>query len=346
MPSSSFDTFFACTILVAAALVSTAFLASTLGARIEATQDVNRGSFQEAIADHLIANPGVPVDWGEGTTVPSGFGLASASSAVEYQLDMDKLSRLNSQNTAALSYDDIFIAAKLNMALGITVSQLITLDITQSSNSTVGPNTSFTFTLETNIDSKPTSANLHCYLTAQGYQSSFTSQTSYEGTGAVNFQMPTSVVDDALLVVFAKATFDDRINSYGIYDFHSSNQETTPASRLLALSPLDYTLHYNVTSPDVLVQEGYAFSYSYQEDITSLYGSQVNIPQFIDKSPTILVVCGTNSGEYFQEWVAYPQIPLKAGADFEGSAQNVYSYIVTVNGGLYRLDISLGDAVY
>ena len=57
----------------------------------------------------------------------------------------------------------------------------------------------------------------------------------------------------------------------------------------------------------------------------------------------VLVVCGFNGADFFQEWTAYPQVPLKAGANFAGSEQNVFSYIVTVNGVLYRLDLSLGD---
>ncbi len=57
----------------------------------------------------------------------------------------------------------------------------------------------------------------------------------------------------------------------------------------------------------------------------------------------VLIVEGINGTNHFQEWTAYPQIPLKIGANFEGSEQNIFSYIVTINGVLYRLDLSLGD---
>ena len=64
MPTSSFDTFFACTIIVAAALIGTAFLGSTMQTRIASTQDINKDSYLKAIADHIVTNPGSPVDWG------------------------------------------------------------------------------------------------------------------------------------------------------------------------------------------------------------------------------------------------------------------------------------------
>jgi hypothetical protein len=63
----------------------------------------------------------------------------------------------------------------------------------------------------------------------------------------------------------------------------------------------------------------------------------------IDKSPLVIVVESLNGTKHFQEWTAYPQIPMKIGANFGSSEQNIFSYIVTVSGVLYRLDLSLGD---
>jgi len=36
---------------------------------------------------------------------------------------------------------------------------------------------------------------------------------------------------------------------------------------------------------------------------------------------------------------------LKAGSNFEDSEQNVFSYIVTINNVLYKVNISFGDVV-
>ena len=76
MPASSFDTFFACTIIVAAALIGMAFLGSTMQTRIASTQDINKDSYLKAIADRIIMNPGSPSEWGSSSVSPIDFGLA------------------------------------------------------------------------------------------------------------------------------------------------------------------------------------------------------------------------------------------------------------------------------
>ena len=344
MPTSSFDTFFACTILVAAALIGTAFLGSTMQTRIASTEDLNKASYLKAIADRIITNPGTPIDWGTSSALPVDFGLAAASQTSPFELDKDKISRLNNLNNYSLSYADMENTAKLsNIALGIAVSQVMTVNVLQSSNSTVGSDTSFVFTISTSIDSKPSSASLHCYVAAESYLNDVTSTVPNTGDGQVTIQIPNSATDNALLIVFARASIDDRITSYAIYNFAHQTQESTPSSTELALSPNGYTLSLNDSSPDLTVQNSYVFSYSLQQTLPSIENSQVPIPKLLDKSPMVLVVCGLNGAAYFQEWTAYPQVPLKAGSSFEGSEQNVFSYIVTIDGVLYRLDLSLGD---
>ena len=312
--------------------------------RIASTQGINKDSYLKAVADHIITNPGAPADWGTSSALPADFGLAASLSTSPYELDMDKISRLNNLNNNSLTNVDMAIAAKLNnIALGITVSQLMTVNVVQSSNLTFGGNTSFTFTVSTNIDSKPTGASLHCYVAADNYLTEVNSTIPATGIGQVAVQIPSAATDNALLIVFARAPIDDRITSYAVYNFAASTQESTPSSTDLGLSPLDYTLSFDDSSPGLTVQNSYVFSYSYQQTLSSIESSQTPIPKLIDKSPFILVVCGLNGAEFFQEWTAYPQVPLKSGANFAGSEQNVFSYIVNIGGVLYRLDLSLGD---
>jgi hypothetical protein len=344
MPTSSFDTFFACAILIAAALIATAFLGSTMQARIVGTEDINKNSYLKAIAEHTITNPGVPVDWGTSSSLPVDFGLAESSQAGSYMVDMDKISRLNSLNTYALSYIDVVNSAKLsNVALGISVSQLLNVNVSESSNHTVGADTSFTLTVSTSIDSKPSGATLRCYAAAENFLNTVNSTISDSGVGHVTIQIPTSTTSHALLILFARSSIDDRITSYTIYNFAQSTQESTPPNTDLALSPQNYILNLNDTASGLTVQNTYVFSYSYQQTLPSIENSQTQIPKLIDKSPLILVACGFNGSEYFQEWASYPQVPLRAGANFEGSEQNIFSYLVTVDGVLCRLDLSLGD---
>jgi hypothetical protein len=315
--------------------------------RITSTQDINKESYLKAIADHIITNPGAPINWGFSSSVPADFGLAASPSTIPYELDIDKISRLNDLNNYSLSYFAMANAAKLNnIALGITVSQVMSINIEQLSNSTiVGSEVSFTFAISASIDSKPTSASLHCYVVANNYLSDITNSTSNVGVGYVTVQIPSAATGNAMLIVFARASFDDRITSYAIYNFLNSTQESAPSNDILALSPLNYTLSFTTNSSSLTIQKGYVFSYSYQQNLTSIQGNRCLIPEIIDKSPFIMVICGLNNGTYFQEWTAYPQIPLSAGSNFEGSEQNIFSYVVTINDVLYRLDVSLGDVV-
>jgi len=346
LPSTSIDTFFACTIIVAAALIATAFLCSTMQTNINSTQNINKESYLQAIADHIITNPGTPINWGTSSSVPTGFGLAAGSSTVPYELDIDKITRLNNLNSYSLSYPDMENAAKLNnIAFGITVSQVMSINIEQISNST-GNDVSFTFAILTSIDSEPTSASLNCYVVANNYLSNVTDSTSSIGVGNVTVQIPTAQIGNAMLIVFARASFDDRITSYAIYNFLNATQESARSNDILTLTPLNYTLSFTTDSTDLTILNGYVFSYSCWQNLTAVQGTtQYLIPTIIDKSPLVLVLCGFNNGTYFQEWASYPQVPLIAGSTFEGEEQNVFSYTVTINNVLYKVDISLGDVV-
>lgn len=346
MPSNSFDTFFACTIIVAAALIATAFLGSTLQARITSTQDINKDSYLKAIADHLVTNPGTPTDWGISTSVPQDFGLAQSQSSVPYELDMDKVSRLNSQNSAFFSYVELANATKLNnIALGIGVEQILSIRVNQIENHTVGSDVWFTFQVTTSINSKQADADLQFYVVANNYLSNSTDVAS-NGYAEITVQVPTASIDNALMVLFARDSLDERITTYAIYNFATATQQLTPNNTAVTLSVNNYVLTCSLKSPIVTVQNGYALSYAFKSNLTSLSATQFTVPKIVEKSPLVIVAYGADGGTYFQEWTAYPQIPLTAGSTFEWSEQNIFSYLVTINGVLYRLNISLGDVIH
>jgi hypothetical protein len=347
LPASSFDTFFACTILVAVTLIAVAFTATTLQAQISSTQDTNQYSYLKAIADHMLTNPGTPGDWATASGLPTDFGLAAANSTYAYELDIDKITRLNSQNPAALTYFDILHAAKLNnIALGVKLSQVMNINIEQTSNLTIGDNGLFSFSISASINSKPASGNLHGYIIADSYQASVPVAVLEAGVSQLSVTVPIDQVNDSMLVVFARADFDDRVTSYAIYNFRYATQETSSRSTTLGLNPIDYKLIFNGTAPNIAVENVQVFSYSFNKTAAPIQNSQCTIPQLVDNSPLILVARGTNNSVFFEEWVAYPQIPMQIGSSFENSATNIFSYLVTVDGVLYRLELSLGDVVY
>ncbi len=328
---------------MAVALIATAFLGTTLQARIDSTQDLNKDSYLRAIADRIVANAGSPPDWGKSDKVPSELGLALNSATSVYELDIDKISRLSNFNVYSLSHLQLAAASKLsNIALGIDVSQIMNISLEQTNNYTAGADTYSALAVSTSIEFKPVEANLQCYLIAQNYQYNVTATVTESGTAEVVVHYPTAAADDALLVVFAKASFDERLTSYAIYNFDSVSQETTPQSTTLSLSPLNNNLNFNEAT-GASIQKVYAFSQSHQYTATSIQGGQCSIPQLIDHSPIVLIVCAQIDGEYFEEWTSYPQIPLTAGSSFANSERHVFSYMVTINDVLYKLNLSLGD---
>ena len=346
MPAISIDTFFACSLLVSVALLATASLAGTMQDQINSMQDLNKDAYLKNIAENVVKSYGTPVDWGSAGTVPNSFGLADSESSYLYALDIDKISRLNSENGYSLSYFQASVAARLNnIALGISISQMLSITTALSSTSSIGDETAYTFEISVSQASGPTSASLQCYVVAKDFVSNVSNNTSSSGVGYVTVQIPNASNGPALLVVFARATFDDRITAYGTCSFAHLSQEPLPNHTFLGLSPLNYTLSLEAKFPDVTIEHGYAFSYAYQSNLTSTSATTYTIPELVDKSPTGLVISGLNGTSSFVEWTAYPDIPLNFGSDFENSEQNVFVYTVLVKGTLYKLTLSFGDVV-
>ncbi len=343
MPSTAFDTFFACTIIVTAVLVATAFLGVTLQARLSGTDDTNKDNYLKAIADHIITYAGNPTDWGAGISVPADFGLARYPSACANKLDIDKISRLNRQNNHVLSYIDLVDSAKLNnMSLAISVKQVMDFSV-ERSNAYVIDGVSYTeLSYKASINSQPISARLNCYVVADNYLYNVSAVIPSSGSYTLTVHVPTSKIDAAFVVAFARSTLDDRITSYAVYNMADATQESSPTSTALSLSPQNYSLNFTEFS-GVSVESVYALTYSYYTNVTDIPDSDCTIPQFVDNSPIVLVACGNNNSAYLQEWTSYPQVPLKAGSAFTNSARNIYNYLVTVEGVLYRAEISLGD---
>lgn len=343
MPSTAFDTFFACTIIVMAVLIATAFLGVTMQARIAGTDDTNKDSYLKALADHIIAYPGSPSNWGTELAVPVDFGLAKYPQTGAYQLDIDKLGRLNLRNINVLSYVDVLNSAKLNnMSLGISVKQVMNLNVQQLGVNDVAGVTYAELSVAASINSKPTSAELHCYVVSDDYFYNTSAVIPPSGSYILTVNVPTNLVDSAYAVAFTRSTFDERITSYVVYSFANGVQETVPSSTGLSLSPQNYRLSLT-QPPEVSVQNVYALTYSYNSNITAFQGSSCVIPRLVESSPIVLVACGQNGSSYFQEWTSYPQVPLDSGSTFPNSERNVFGSLVTVEGVLYRVEISLGD---
>ena len=345
MPSVSIDTFFACALTVSVALLATAFFAGTMQTRINNLKDTNENQYLSAIAEHIVTSRGSPAGWGStGSLVPATFGLAKGDSSIPYELDIDKIGRLNNESEYFLSYPDVSKAARLNnLALGISISPLISTDVELYSNVTVGDKTEYTFKVSVNEGSVQASASLRCYAVARNFVTSVSGEVSSSGVGYVTVEIPNSPNGPAVLIAFARASFDDRITSFGVCSFAHLSEEPTPNNSYLSLSPLNYELNASPRFPETTIEYAYVFSYSYQSNLRSTSENNYSIPTIVDKSPMVMVLYGATGGTYFLEWVSYPHLPLQFGADFAGSEENAFTYTVTIKETLYKLIISFGD---
>jgi len=346
LPTTSIDTFFACTLIVSVAIIATAFIAETMQTQINSMQNLNKQDYLRNIADHIVTSCGEPPNWGSTNNPPTSFGLSTNYNDRLYELDVDKITRLNSSNEFALSYPSAFIAARLNnIALGVSVSQMLDLNIKLLQNSTLINSTEYTFQISVNQDAKPVTANLNCYIVATNFLDTASNSTSNSGVGQITIGIPNSSNGSSTLVAFARATFDERITAFAVFSFEHLSINSQPIPPFASLSPLNNTLNVHTNYPNTIIENIYAFTYKYQSNLNLTSNNTCAIPPFIDKSPTVLIVHGSSDTTQFNEWTTYPQVPLSFGADFSHSEINAFVYPVIINDALYKLTLLFGDVV-
>ena len=345
MPTTSIDTFFACSLLVSVVIIATAFLAGTMQTQINSMQTLNKPDFLRALSDRIVSGCGSLENWGSSGGVPLSFGLSEVNCQGLNEIDADKICRLNSQNDFALSYTDALKASSLsNVAFGVSISQMLQIEVTFSGSSISEDFTSYSFQISVNQGSAPVMADLHCYVLTSDFENNVTSSTDSSGNGYVSAEIPNSASGPGMLVVFARASFDDRVTAYTVFPFATATSSPEPNLTFLDLSPLNYELNVTAKNPSTFLTGAYAFSFSYQSNLTSnSEESTYLIPQLVDSSPIVLVVSGVCELANFNEWVAYPQVPMNFGADLSNSESNVFVYPVTINGCLYELTMRFGS---
>jgi hypothetical protein len=343
VPTSSIDTFFACSVILAAALISTIFVGSTLQLQINDSQNINKQSYLKALANNIITGPGTPANWGTTNTIPSNFGLATSSSLSGSEVDINKINRLGG---SSLPYSELATSTNLyNIAFGLKVSQILEIDIQQLSNNTENSVTTFALAISTSINYRPTSASLQAYAKTNSFLTSFSKNTLENGTCNLSVEISKMEVNNALLVVFAQSNFDSRITSFAIYNFNSSTQEFASDENILSFKgPINGQLTWTSNSSSLTIEKGEIFSYRYAQYVSVPKGATYcSLPAVIDPSPQIIILNGQINGNYFQTWTPNPRIPLQIGSNFSQSERNIFSYLITIKGNLYKIEISFGD---
>jgi hypothetical protein len=351
MPAISVDTFFACSLMVLLVLSAMAGASKLLYPHINNEFNDNIAERYWEISKYLLLNDGTPSNWGQNwQIIPETFGLAKADSDNTYELDVDKVSRINSENLYAMSYGQIFTAVKMpDVSFRIEIKPIFEVAINLTATFKAANETTYQFEILTEKHGVPIEAELKDYVIAENYLETNYAHAS-NGKAYVNVTLSNDVKGPAMFVAFAKATCNSKIVSFGVYTFAHNSDEPKPRRTFLRLSPLNYTLTASFIVSDVNLSRAYALTANYYSNLTQTASSNqsatYSIPHFLDPSPTLIVMTGWNSTAFFTEWTTYPQLPLQTGANFADSTalSNVFTntYTVTINSALYECTVWLG----
>jgi hypothetical protein len=351
MPAISVDTFFACSLIILLVLSAMASASKLLYPHINSAVDLNIAERYESVSKYLLLNDGTPSNWGQDCkVVPETIGLAEAGSNTPYELDIDKVSKLNSENIHAVSYAQIFTALEMSdISFRIEMKPVFQVEVNLTSAFEEMNETSYDFEVSTEKHGVPVPSELKFYLIAENHLESNHAYVS-NGRTHMNITLSNDINGPALLIVFARSVSNVRIVSFSGYSFAHNSAEPESKDTFLRLSPLNYSLNTSLIYPEINLSDAYALSFNYSSTLTqnanSSQSATYNIPHLLDPSPTLIVVTGSNSTVLFTEWTAYPQIPLKTGVNILDSTalSNIftYTYLVTIDSALYECTIWLG----
>lgn len=352
MPASSVDTFLACSIMIVLVLAATANTTNLLRPSSSELPHMNDEERFQQLARHVLLAAGSPFDWGSlQDVVPESFGLSDGDSFLPYELDIDKVSRLNSENAFSLTYTQLWQSFGVkDVSFRIEVETIFDLS-TNLISSAVGANeTTYEFEVSATKTGLPVSAYLRGYVVVRNYVKSFVSSTSTMGTASIITTIPNSLNGTALLLTFAKEKNIPQMVSYNVYAFGHNSPIPWPNRTFSRLSPLEYVLNATFMYPSEEILKTLVFTYNYNfslvESVNGTQTAEYSIPRLLDPSPMLLVITGLNASSSFAEWCSYPQVPLKVGTDFEASDNGVktvsFNDIVTVNSAMYEVVTTWG----
>jgi len=313
--------------------------------------DINTAERYESISKYLLLNDGTPSNWGQNIqTTLETFSLAKTGSNTLYELDIDKVSRLNNANLHSVSYPQIFTTLEIpDVSFRIEIKPVFEI-VTNFTSITEGLNeTSYDFEVLTEKYGVPVPTELKVYAVANNHLESKQTYAS-NGKTFMNITIPNDVNGPALLVVFARSISNSKIISFNAYSFAHNSNEPNSEGTFLRLSPLNYNLTASLVYPEINLSDAYALSFDYSATLTQIINDSQSsiyiIPRLLDPSPTLIVVTGWNYTSFFTEWTTYPQVPLQTGANFSTSTSltnvHAYTYLVTIDSALYKCTIWLG----
>jgi len=354
MPTVSLDTLLASSVMICLVLSSMVGVFTAVQPFIKYQTSSYDVETSRRLAEYLLLETGSPNDWGAETneTLVS-FGLAKENASAPFELDIDKVTRLNERNRYNLSFLEAFTALNTkDKPFRIIIKPIFNVTVTLSSQTEEISEITYHFNISTKRSNLPVAASFQCYAVIGDYVTSNSSSTSSLGEGSIEVSLPKSLNGTALLLIFAE--IEPKVLSYAVYPFaHNVEGSPNQAGSYATLSPLNYTLRADLTSSSNRILYAKVFTYNYQFNLTEAENTSTTqyftIPRILE-SPMILVGTGLNasSSKYFAEWVSYPQIPLDFGLDFTGRYHlaDAFSsrFLVTINSATYECEIIFGGS--
>ena len=351
MPTTTMDTLLSCFLMITLTLTSMVGVFTVVHPFLQEQQSWNKTQVNQKIAEYLLLEPGSPTDWGSdlGSSLIN-FGLAKSGFATPFELGIDKVTRLNSENVYNVSFLDALTALGTpDKPFRFKIEPVFDVYVNLTSKQERIFDTIYQFQVTTEKSSLPVAASLRCYAVFLDQVASNTSFTSSSGEGSVEISLPNEGNGTALFVVIAK--IDPRTTSYAVYPFtHQLNGNPNTRGVYATLSPIDYALRVDLVSSLNRVSYGIVLTYDHWFNLAEVNESQTiqyyNIPQLLDASPMILVGTGIDRATSFAEWTVYPQIPVDFGSNFTGqydlSNSYSYRYLVTINSAIYDCEVTFG----
>jgi hypothetical protein len=343
MPASSIDTFFACSLMVILIVSAMAGTTKVVQPYLDDLANTNGIERYKGLAEYLLLSPGNPANWGKKTTVPSAFGLSSETRQA-YELDIDKVTRLNSDNINAITYADILdTLGTPDISVNMRIHTLFEVSIDLVSKQNQGSTTTYTFQITTTKSGFPISTWLRAYTSIETHIEATVSNAA-NGASMINTSLPNSLNGTAILLVFAQTKAHPRIMAFDAYLFGHNSDSPPPNHTFLGLSPLSHVLNVSFRDQTVELLHAHVFTYTYNFTLSpASTGSQTleyAIPHLLEPSPMILLVNGKNASTSFVEWTAYPQLPLEIGPNIGDSTARSNAvaavYVVSVGSVLYE----------
>ena len=351
MPAASIDTFFACSLMVLLVLSAMASTSKLLYPYLERTADTDIVARYREVSKYILLHLGTPANWGQSNqTKLSTFGLANAEASAQYDLDPDKVSRLNAQNDYALDYAEAFSALGMpDVSFGIEIKPVFEVTTNLTATLSEANQTVYTFEVSTGKHGRYVTSDLMVYVVAEDYVEAKNASVS-SGRTHLNVTLSNAVGGPAVLVTFARSSYDRRLVSFGVYPFAHNSASPESDRAFVSLSPLNHTLTALLVASNVTMSSVYAFTYGHCDiPVMLANGSNVatyDIMDFAEPCPTLIVATGYNLTAFFTEEVAYPQVPVQFGA-YSATSQTrsdvfAFTYLVCIGSAIYDCTLWLG----